>query len=320
MAGDIDALKRLSEGNQLLQAGDTQESILRFNEVMALQPNLQTLRGAYFGRVEALRRLGRHAEAWADEERWDSVAQAAIEARASAAPELPQPTTLPTARPVDITLGGAYQRGRQAAIGGRYCSNCGTENLAGGNFCASCGARLSPSSSAPRTSAVRLSLARVALFTMLSFGLYILYWFYLTWKQLQPETRDQHYPVWHALSLAVPIYNLFRMHRHVTVIRELALGVGLTPSVSAGGAVVLFFISSALDSSALFVSDQVTLVVLSVISLAATTALIVWAQGSLNRYWETVEGGKLTYARIGRGEVLIVLLGLLAWVGTLVPV
>ena len=94
--------------------------------------------------------------------------------------------------------------------------------------------------------------------TALSFGLYIAYWFYLTWKQLQPQTRKEHYPVWHALTLFVPIYSLFRLHRHMTVIRELSLGVGLTPSLSAGGAVILYMITYGLGFISFWINDQVT--------------------------------------------------------------
>ena len=54
----------------------------------------------------------------------------------------------------------------------------------------------------------------------------VFWWFYITWKQHQPETGDQHYTIWHALTLSVPIYNLFKVHRHVSVINELAAGAG----------------------------------------------------------------------------------------------
>src|SRR5262245_33575454 len=40
-----------------------------------------------------------------------------------------------------------------------------------------------------------LSPGRVLLLALLSGGLYLFYWSYLTWKQLKSETRDDHYPV-----------------------------------------------------------------------------------------------------------------------------
>lgn len=213
----------------------------------------------------------------------------------------------------------------------KLCANCGELNSAESNFCSSCGASefkevppgLSARLSAPfelaATSAVRLSTGRVATASILSFGLYFFYWFYLTWKQLASETNENHYPVWHALTLFVPIYNLFRIYRHMTVIKELAVRAGLTASLSPGWAVVLVIIISALDNASFRTTDVGVAVVLGVLSTAIATALIVWAQGNLNQYWEKVKGANLREARIGIGEVIIVLVGLLAWVGTFLP-
>ena len=61
---------------------------------------------------------------------------------------------------------------------------------------------------------VKLSKNRVALDTILSSGLYMFYWFYLTWKQLKEETGRHHQPVGHALALLIPIYAWVIIHRH----------------------------------------------------------------------------------------------------------
>ena len=320
MSSDMDALKKLSEGMQLLGSGDLEEAIARFEEVLAFQPGIESLRSAHFARLEALRKLGRHEEASAAEENWESVVQAAMAAWAARAGGRPQPARAPAPEPSDVSYRARAEPGTQRAYGTRYCASCGTENTAGGDFCASCGASLTTVSRVARTSAVRLSLARVLAVTALSFGLYFFYWFYLTWKQLQPETRGVHYPVWHALTLSVPIYNLFRIHRHMTVITQLSLGAGLTPSLSAGGAVILYTVTYGLGFVSLGMDDLVTLILLSVLSVALTTALLVWAQGSLNRYWETVHGQDLQEARIGVGEVIFVLVGLLLGIAAFLPV
>ena len=94
-------------------------------------------------------------------------------------------------------------------MAGIYCGNCGYTNQPSSRHCARCGNRISTIMSTTMSTGispdVRLSSGRVALVSILSGGLYIFYWFYLTWKQLESETRDQHYPVWHALTLFVPI-------------------------------------------------------------------------------------------------------------------
>ena len=214
----------------------------------------------------------------------------------------------------------------------RQCVSCGELSPGNSNFCSSCGAsefrdvppglyaRLATTPAAAVMSAVRLNLGRVLLVSVLSAGLYLFYWFYLTWKQLDSETTDEHHPVWHALTLVVPIYGLFRMHRHVAVIKELAVGAELATSLSPGLAVVLLLISNVLGWSSLRITEPVVLMVLGLLSTALTTALVVVAQGGLNEYWEKVRGADLQNARIGVGEVVFVLLGLVVWVLVFVPV
>lgn len=123
---------------------------------------------------------------------------------------------------------------------------------------------------------------------MLSAGSYIIYWFYLTWKQLASEPAQEHHPVWHALALLVPIYSLFRMHRHVTVIKALAVGTDLTASLSPGLTVVLWAVSNALDWSVFRATDAAVIIVLTLIGAALSTTFVVLAQSTLNQFWVSV--------------------------------
>ena len=44
---------------------------------------------------------------------------------------------------------------------------------------------------------------------------------YITWRHYRDYTEEQVFPVWHALSMLVPIYQFFRLHAHVRVYQEL---------------------------------------------------------------------------------------------------
>ena len=217
----------------------------------------------------------------------------------------------------------------------KQCMDCGEINPQESNFCSNCGSsgfrgippvlseRLSTVSSTDVNDAVRLGSGRVGVLTVLSMGLYLFGWYYLTWKQLASETRDEHFPVWHSLTLFVPFYSLFRMHRHISVINHLANGTGQTISLHAGIAVVLLFVSTLLITSTPADSNSVTEgffaagVLFTVISVILTTTLVVLAQGTLNRYWQSVKGPTLRDARTGVGEVIVVLIGIFVWLGTL---
>ena len=213
----------------------------------------------------------------------------------------------------------------------KQCANCGNLNPPESNYCSNCGSRdfrdvpirlasrLSEGTELNRSSEVRISTGRIIIASVLSAGLYLFYWFYLTWKQLAAETNDRHYPVWHALCLAVPIYNLFRMHEHARVIRELASRQGITSTLAPGLAVVLLMVGSALDWSSIRVTNYGALIFFGIVSTLLTTTIIVMAQDGLNRYWGRVWPDGLSYARVGIGEVVIVVLGIILWILILIP-
>ena len=201
----------------------------------------------------------------------------------------------------------------------KVCAACGAENTSDSNFCNSCGAELSTAGEPVRMSAVRLSPGRLAVVCVLSGGLYYPYWFYLTWKHLDSETSERHHPVWHALTQVVPIYGLFRLHRHMSVIKELVLRSGGHTEFSPGVPVVLMLVIWGLNLASLRQADLPVTVMLAVLSTALTAVLVMWAQGSLNRYWENARSSSLQEARIGAGEVIFVLIGVVGWVVTFLP-
>ena len=94
-----------------------------------------------------------------------------------------------------------------------YCNQCGAEVDPGTLFCANCGHRLTNSGTDRDTTAhlgpehglagsidlpYMLSIERVLFMTIVSYGLYIFYWFYITWKQHRDNSGEPVYPVWHA--------------------------------------------------------------------------------------------------------------------------
>ena len=226
------------------------------------------------------------------------------------------------------------------------CHSCGEAVEPGSRFCGFCGTPLNtsifevPPVQAPRDETLArayrardvsylIPTQRVLLMTLVSHGLYLFYWFYVTWKQYQEHTGEEAYPVWHALCLFVPIYNLFRIHAHMRTYRELMEYAGVTTSISAGMGVVLILTSSVLDVAGTQLNGglmgtapvaawaPMAALVLSLISLAVLAAVLIQTQGNLNRYWESVAEGSLSPAGFGVGEVVFGLLGTVAWIATI---
>ena len=202
----------------------------------------------------------------------------------------------------------------------KVCARCGQVNQAHANFCSACGAQdfaeaqaeqlpdISPIQGAVSGSnALRLSVTRLVVLSVVTSGVYVLYWLYLTWKQLQDETRDVHYPVWHASTFLIPVYGLFRLYKHVRVVQELALRAEVETSLSPGLAVVLVALYWLVVMNSTGVQSLGAFVILNIIRLALITTVIVRAQVTLNRYWSSIKGEALENVPIGSGEVRFVL-------------
>jgi len=150
--------------------------------------------------------------------------------------------------------------------------------------------------------------------SVISGGLYSLYWMFLTWKQLQRETRQDHHAVWHAIAVYVPIYGLFRTHKHVEVIRDLSLRSGLGSNLVPIVFVFVFGIGGSLNMMASFAGISLaTALLIDVFGQAIDIALLLWAQSDLNTYWLHTRRERLSETRLGIGEVIITGLGALSW-------
>ena len=235
--------------------------------------------------------------------------------------------------------------------GTNYCPHCGAETQGESLFCSSCGRPLVTSSESSGPVPYLISPTRIVLLSILSFGLYLLYWLYKTWKHYKEHTGAVAYPVWHALTLFVPIYSSFRAHAHLRTFGELASRAGLEIRFSPGLAffiVLAGFILSIVAggvSSVEFVAvidpttgeqaiDPVTgqglseiinptrselmmSLFLRIVSIVAGIWMVLHAQPRINYYWDHVYGGRLRGMTVGKGEILIGIIGVLAWLSTI---
>jgi len=72
-----------------------------------------------------------------------------------------------------------------------------------------------------------------------------------------------------------------------------------------------------LDSLGFSTEDAGVAIVVTVISVTLATILLTSAQSGLNQYWQSVKGPTLRDARVGKGEIIMVLIGLVNWILTL---
>mgnify|MGYP006997635537 CR=1 FL=1 len=161
--------------------------------------------------------------------------------------------------------------------------------------------------------AVLISPSRIVVLSAVTAGLYFLYWLFFTWKQLQAETREIHYPVLHALTMFVPIYGLFRIHKHVAVIEGLAVRTGIEVSLTASMASLLVALYIALGFASTNLENLAVLLALNLIRFSLIITTMILSQRTLNAYWNKARGTSLQSTPIEGVEKAMILLGVIYW-------
>lgn len=103
-----------------------------------------------------------------------------------------------------------------------YCKECGNKIEAGSEFCDSCGKKVDSKSeelsigkndqNSKTISPLTISISKLVVLTILTFGIYEIYWFYKQWKCLK-VIKNLNITVW-ARGLFTPLfaYPLFKQY------------------------------------------------------------------------------------------------------------
>jgi hypothetical protein len=203
-----------------------------------------------------------------------------------------------------------------AAVASRdTCRNCGAQLTQAAAYCRECGTPV-PDAEYERLespTAVQLMPARVVILSLVTAGLYLLFWSYQTWKQLQTEDSRDHYPVWHALTLLVPFYAYFRFSAHLELINDNARRLGIT-TVSVGACIALLIASNIASWFGNLTNDATAGATAMAVSAVLTAMLLYLAQRPLNAYW-TEKHGRVQETPFHWAEAVLAVIGVLAWVG-----
>jgi len=166
---------------------------------------------------------------------------------------------------------------------------------------------------------VLLPLGRLLALAIISWGLYLAFWLYISWKHLAAETDEPHYPLWHTLAiLFVPVYGLFRFYRHIAIIKSLAKTNDIDTTLEPLPAVILYFLAGIIQVLVLLEDPVVPRNILMLFTLILTTAPMIWAQSPLNSYWYQSRA-KITSPSLSVWEMILVGIGIVSWVGLIIP-
>lgn len=171
---------------------------------------------------------------------------------------------------------------------------------------------------APPESQRQRPLWAVATLSVCTFGLYLLWWIGASWAEMKRELRDEGmHPFWHAVSLIVPIYGLFRVHAHYATINTMLTAAGASLRLRPGAMVVLVVLFGVLNRIVREDIPAVVWVPLALVATACAAGMVVHGQRGLNTYFQSLPDRTIT-PRVHPVEWIVIVVGAIIWVLALI--
>lgn len=144
-----------------------------------------------------------------------------------------------------------------------------------------------------------------------TFGLYLFFWVGLHWAEMKRQLKDEKmYPVWHSVSMLVPIYSYFRFHANFRVMNELLQAskspVRVQPLLPIG----TFLLASLIVTVP--IEDTVLLTLNMAGAMVALSWILHYGQTSMNAYWDATPDVKIT-SEVKTWEKALVFIGAFLW-------
>lgn len=151
------------------------------------------------------------------------------------------------------------------------------------------------------------------LLSILTFGIYEIYWFYRNWDYIKIHKNMDIKPGWRTAGLFVPIYGLVLIYRQLRDIRDFSREAGIDKNYSPGWISFSWIILNAfwkLPDPFWFLSF------LSVWPLA-------FVQSILNLYWKKEQPELVERTKFSGGQIALIVIGgiwwILVFIGTFIP-
>ena len=166
-------------------------------------------------------------------------------------------------------------------------------------------------------------LWRLVLLSVVTFGVYEIYWFYRTWKHMRDYEKKNISPGWRTAALSVPVYNIVLIYRQFKDIRDSAQEAGC-PAFSSPGLQTFIFVMVSLllivlSLYELKVSDTSMLFFLTLLIIAVNAATVLplaVVQNTRNNFWKKQQPELNMRTSFSRGEITLLVLGGLYWLMT----
>lgn len=178
-----------------------------------------------------------------------------------------------------------------------------------------------------------MEVGNLFILTILTYGLYHIYWFYKNWVFLKTALDRPIRPVWRTIGLFVPFLNIFLIAQQFKNINDVAREKGCTQTYShiwtsiaylalstAYAAVTILFTASMMSEAEPLTPDMlVGILYVDTMIFALLGALLIAPQRLLNEYWSKVQNLP-PRKNLTTGEIAWIVFGGLFWLIGIVEV
>lgn len=166
--------------------------------------------------------------------------------------------------------------------------------------------------------ATRISSAQppthLAALSILTLGLYELYWFWRNWRDLRDELGVDVQPGWRTLGLLIPVVNVVLVYDQLRMLREQSDARGVPAEYSPGLVTATFFaIALAGNLTTAVAGSMTTFWPLSLLNVVP----LLQVQAALNRLWAHAQPGAIMRTQLGRHEIIAMIAGTILTVAAL---
>lgn len=195
------------------------------------------------------------------------------------------------------------------------CLKCGGVLLEGSKFCSKCGESIEMGEKIEKENKevfnvkyFAIPVEKLAALSILTWGIYEIYWFYKNWEGVRIEEKRKMYPFWRA------ILSIFYCHSLFKKILGSAKKQGYSENYSAGLLAFLYIVSLLLARALGQVENPDLGFNLFWVAISFSSFVpLIWVQRATNFNNSKIVEGYNNNLKFSAGEVVIMIVGALCW-------
>lgn len=189
-----------------------------------------------------------------------------------------------------------------------HCEHCGTKLADGTKFCSSCGRAVNETSSEamPSTEYFSISVGRLVLFSVLTWGIYPIYWFYRNWYAIKKAQSLNIWPVARGFFAIFFCHDLFK--RVLRSAKDNGYTTSYSPQWLAAAYIVMVIVGNLWGRTA---SLGILDLFIMAFVLGVTPLPLIPVQRAINFNNKKIGSSQEADTKFSGGEVALIVIGIL---------